>query len=583
MIKLLSSLNQREPQGWRWVLSLFGGLVFIFPNALPVSQILGGYDLSASEAVAYSALFWLLLLTVCGRLWLAFLLASIPASWWACCLFLRLAYQSPINQTFLGMMVDTSLAEIGDFLSSYGFHWLLLAFLPVVLFLSFSAYLFRYPETPWPKAWRAFILPITALAFVLPSYLLFFSVEDVVIDSQATESEEVFSFQQEDMANRFFSFYPLDFPFAVWNFMENMQRVNALRDSVRPLRFLGQGDAAPEIVLLVIGESSNMTRWRLFGYDRQTNPLLQTQKNIIPFSNVVSASRATRHAVPAIVSRRPFMQIDGKLAKNPENSVLNFFSQAGYQTWWLSNQSRSGFHESPIAFYAADAHNQYYTNVSAYNMQGNFDEAVINRLKNILHNESGKKMIVLHTMGSHFNYAHRYPDEFDIFRPSINRSLRLSRDGKEADKAIVSNSYDNTIVYTDYIVDAAIEAVKNKSAVMIFSSDHAEDVPGKTGVCEFEHISRKSAMSYRVPTLVWLSEAYQKTHHEIVKKLLANMNRAYMNADLPQTLLDLAFIKTEGERTISLLDNVDGRIRYVHAGSQVDFDHAENRNPCEIK
>ncbi len=591
MEKLLGHLTRREAARWRWILPLLCGLFIILPNLWPTSKTLGENSLEVYEAVIYSILFWVLLLALCGRSWLALLLATIPATWWGCCLFLRITYRTPFNQTFLGMVADTSFAEIYDFLSSYGFHWLLLALLPVFLFPVFSAYLACYPETPWPRAWRPFALLISALAFIVPA-ALYYSIDEVPLGNCTSFSEDckdAFNDPGEDIADRFFSFYPLDFPAAAWRFTENMKQLKGLRKSIQPLVLLEQGEKAPEIVLLVIGESSNVMRWSLFGYGKQTNPLLQEQSGIIPFSRVASASIATRHAVPAILSRRPAMRHDGSVSSSAEASILELFGQAGYQTYWVSNQSSSGFHDSPIALYAAEAQREYYTNVSAYNMKGTFDEVALNRVKQIMSNEPGRKMIVLHTMGSHFNYAHRYPQEFDIFRPSMDRNLRFSRSGEESDgenisnSEIISNSYDNTIVYTDYILNAAIEALKaqGKSAVMVFSSDHGEDVPGDA--CNFKRIAWESIVSYRVPTLIWLSEAYRNDHRGVAEGLSANSARAWMNDDLPQTLLDLAFIKCAGERTRSLLDKTTYKARPAYHGTSFESGQGKDENSCRIK
>ena len=65
-------------------------------------------------------------------------------------------------------------------------------------------------------------------------------------------------------------------------------------------------------------------------------------------------------------------------------------------------------------------------------------------------------MVVLHTIGSHRLYDLRYPNEFKVFNPTcINNELYYStNECLDAEK--LGNSYDNTIVYTDYFLSELI-------------------------------------------------------------------------------------------------------------------------------
>ncbi|WP_346428566.1 sulfatase-like hydrolase/transferase [Janthinobacterium agaricidamnosum] len=71
---------------------------------------------------------------------------------------------------------------------------------------------------------------------------------------------------------------------------------------------------------MVIGESSRYDRWSLNGYERDTNPLLKQEANLVPLADVITAVSATRLSVPVIISRKPATQASRMASrKNPSS------------------------------------------------------------------------------------------------------------------------------------------------------------------------------------------------------------------------------------------------------------------------
>ena len=64
----------------------------------------------------------------------------------------------------------------------------------------------------------------------------------------------------------------------------------------------GKPQAEPETVIMVIGESSRFDRWSLNGYQRETNPLLSKEPNLVMLSDVITSVSATRLSVPVMIS-----------------------------------------------------------------------------------------------------------------------------------------------------------------------------------------------------------------------------------------------------------------------------------------
>ena len=78
-----------------------------------------------------------------------------------------------------------------------------------------------------------------------------------------------------------------------------------------------------------------------------------------------------------------------------------------------------GAHDSTISTYAYEADIIKFFSYSDYSQRGEYDTKLMPYLSRILSESTKKKFIILHTLGSHFNYMDRYPKDFDIFKPSL--------------------------------------------------------------------------------------------------------------------------------------------------------------------
>ena len=129
-------------------------------------------------------------------------------------------------------------------------------------------------------------------------------------------------------------------------------------------------------------------------------------------------------------------------------------------------------------------------------------------------------MIILHTSTSHGpKYADKYPKEFEVYKP-------VAKNVEEGEKNIgmLVNAYDNTIRYTDYLLDNLINTLRDMTewkSAMIFISDHGESL-GENQV--FMHgLPMKLApkVQYEIPFLVWTSKDfrdYKSTLPEVLEQ-----------------------------------------------------------------
>lgn len=88
-------------------------------------------------------------------------------------------------------------------------------------------------------------------------------------------------------------------------------------------------------------------------------------------------------------------------------------------------------------------------------------------------------MVVFHLIGSHGpKYYERYPDNFRVFTPDCNRA-----DVENCKVEEVINSYDNTVLYTDYVIFQLIEILEEhfneRDVALLYISDHGESLGEK--------------------------------------------------------------------------------------------------------
>ena len=112
--------------------------------------------------------------------------------------------------------------------------------------------------------------------------------------------------------------------------------------------------------------------------------------------------------------------------------------------------------------------------------------------------------IVLHTSTSHGpTYSKKYPKQFNQFLP-ICESVELSKCTQEE----LINAYDNTILYTDYILSEEIKdlsQLKGYNSTMLFVSDHGESLGEKNLYMHGFPMSIAPKEQFEIPFIVWTS------------------------------------------------------------------------------
>ena len=335
----------------------------------------------------------------------------------------------------------------------------------------------------------------------------------------------------------------------------------------------------PEIVIMVIGESSRYDRWSLNGYQRDTNPLLKQEDNLVTLPDVITAVSATRLSVPVIISRKPAKQSlkDGF----SEKSFLTAYKEAGFKTYWLSNQISFGQFDTPVSVFAKEADVVQFLNLGGFTNNSNFDQILFDPLKNAIADPAPKKLIVLHTLGSHWNYSHRYPKQFDKWQPSLfGLDKPVYTDLKI--KPQLNNSYDSSILYTDWFLAQVIATLKQSQQLtsLLYVADHGQTLYDNS--CNLAFHGHNTEFEFHVPAFVWYSPQFQQRYPGKVQELVRNRTKRLATENIFHTLLDMGDIRYGSERLEWSIVNPQFKQhkRYVDSYGWTNYDNATLRGDC---
>lgn len=293
-----------------------------------------------------------------------------------------------------------------------------------------------------------------------------------------------------------------------------------------------------EIYVLVIGETARKHNFGVYNYKRNTTPNLDTIKNLAVFKSAKTSANVTSLSIPFMLTRATPGNINIKLN---EPCLVTPFKEAGFKTYWLSNQTYSV--GSIFGFYADQA--DVYKNVSTTMDSATLDGTLLPILdKVITDNSANKKLIILHTIGSHFRYNYRYPQKYNVFTPTLEKGLSIEGATNISKKTEITNSYDNSIRYTDYFLHQVIDQLKQSQAIsfMYYISDHGENLfdDGSNKIVHGYNIPSKYELE--IPLIIWFSDLYKNTFPEKFTITNQNVNQKVSSVNTFHTLLDLSNI-----------------------------------------
>lgn len=318
-----------------------------------------------------------------------------------------------------------------------------------------------------------------------------------------------------------------------------------------PLEYITIGEDAevipakngkPTLMVVLVGETARAQNSAYNGYERETNPYTK-DLGLIAFQNVSSCGTATAHSLPCMFSNMVRTNYNRDRANN-QDDVLDVLTHAGVKSVWIDNDggdkavAKNIEKEMLSGDYSADL----------CDGSSCYDEVLLQGLDKRIQSSKGDQLYALHMIGSHGpTYWKRYPENMAVFAPACNRS-----DIENCTDEEITNVYDNTLVYTDYVIAQTIAKLKTYSdkynVVMLYISDHGESL-GENGL--YLHgapymIAPKEQT--HVPFYIWMSDDYANQKGidkaEVINKAAVG---DYSHDNLFHTLLGLYGVKTKAK------------------------------------
>ena len=278
-----------------------------------------------------------------------------------------------------------------------------------------------------------------------------------------------------------------------WSYIVNSFRYQAAekRKNVQeiPLPDATLTDDTPAVCILVIGESARRDHFSLYGYPKETNPY--TVKDSVKAYVADASATYTAAGVKAI--------LEYKEADELYEILPNYLYRTGIDVFWRT----SNWGEPPV-------HVRSYETIGDLRKRlpvtsGKYDGDLLAGLKDeILAGGKDQVFGVLHTYTNHGpSYNTNYPPEFEVFTP-VSSTVEMSKVSQEE----LFNAYDNSIVYTDWIVHSVIDIVREtgRRGCVLFVSDHGESLGENNLYMHGVPYSMAPREQLEIPFVVWTSD-----------------------------------------------------------------------------
>jgi glucan phosphoethanolaminetransferase (alkaline phosphatase superfamily) len=462
-------------------------------------------------------------------------------------------FHLPITSTLVVSIVNTTKREALELLHQY--------LLPVIIafVLCIAVYIFLVKKTPQKIPAR--------LAFVISGCsLVIFLFLPVLQEDYIRLKNGYF----ERLRGNVYSTFPFSVAYCTKSVYEDFALIKSKKKERDNFTFDARQtprNLKKEIYVLVIGETSRADHWHINGYSRNTSPNIDKRENLISFPNTVSGACETEYAVPQIITNVTADNFDDHYK---QKGIVSVFKDAGFTTYWITDQVDRGhikMHEEESDFVY-----RLLINPGEDVTLANTDMALMSTFQKVLAEPGNKKFIVLHTMGSHWDYKERYPSSYDVFKPS--EKTVFARPSDFSKKEVLVNTYDNSILFTDATLDSIYRVVSHQQAysMVYYISDHGEDL--------FDDVNHRflhgdfAATMYgsHVPFFIWYNDAVKTDYQQKISMLLSHKNSKIGAEDVFHTLsdfCDIHFLLQDSAKCIDRSSFVDSKQRVMSVNDDV--------------
>lgn len=353
-------------------------------------------------------------------------------------------------------------------------------------------------------------------------------------------------------------FSPLD----VWYHTNRARRAyDRFREQLVNLQILSdlhdyRADMDSVLVVWVIGETTRGDHFGLNGYLPDTTPRLRqlaSGSSLYSFGRATSCDTLTVNSLYCMAST---LRRSDRSRLPESSSFAQVLHSLGFGREIYALQTMSVFYH----------YLGYDKLVSKYQVleeqgQGAQDKALLPYAREaILGYTGGRKLLVLHTLGSHQTYADRFDRRFERFVPFCK-----DPDVVKCSKGDLVRAFDNSVLAVDDFVASVIEMLQthlqDKKVVLFYVADHGESLGEGGHYFHGEPVDSAPKEQFSVPFVVWFSKAYlaDKTGQKLAQNLHHHWqkNQAVSHDHLFHSLLGCAGVssKTGLDQELNLCGN----------------------------
>lgn len=453
-----------------------------------------------------------------------------------------------INYTTLQLLLQSSMSETQEFLQTY-----LLdpdTFLVLLLFLSLG--FIEYVVCKYFNNWNPFsfvwVKFLSIFYFILG--LVGVGVAAHVLSAPDSIEADYRLMMDKPCINE--HQFMLAFV-SVWIALDNNSRSDRLRENIADTRVNSstlKNDEQSSIVL-IIGESHIKSHASLYGYELPTNPCLEKiRQDLYIFSDVITPINKTNEVLQCILS---VASVRDSINWDDTTLFPAVFKSAGWNVSFCSNQitSRPGNSSwnASVTSYLNDPIISEACFTSRNDHIYKYDGWMVDSL--LAHRPDSTdcyspNLTIIQLMGQHVTYRERYPGTYSEFSVSDYKEKTNLLDFERQDIA----DYDNATRYNDEQIFKIIQGYSQDNAVVIYISDHGEEVNDyRSHVGRTYNLKKYAPMSYHyqmdVPFVVFLSKRFKVSHPDLVEQFEESLDKPFMTDDLCHLLFYLGDIDTD--------------------------------------
>lgn len=340
--------------------------------------------------------------------------------------------------------------------------------------------------------------------------------------------------------------------FAIWSELESVKDGEILSHHIHDVKLISTNDSLPQMdIVMIIGESHIKRHTSLYGYNKQTYPLLEKiRDSLLLFNDVITPINSTHEVIRNIFSISS-TDDDKKWNEVPLfpavfkargwNVILcsNHFTDQDAGDLWNTSINGCLNHKnvSPFCFTTR--------NHTTYRYDGLMIDSLFNVSDTNILNNKKPTLTLIQLFGQHFNYEDRFPPK-EVFFTKDDYKDRTDLNNYQ--KQIVAN-YDNACRYNDKQLYKIFKHYKNRNAIVIYFSDHGEEVFDYRNHSGREHqLSKYAPNSYKyqieIPFIVYMSPKFKEKNPYIAYAMQNAVDKPFMTDDICHLLFYLADIKT---------------------------------------